>query len=131
MRCRRELREPFDLRRFARSFWISPREHPDFAWAWLTRFLVNLGNAVGLLYLLYFMQDVVGFSSDEAADRVFLLTAIYAADAGDDHRRLRHLERPQRPAQGVRDLVGRRRPAPPRCCSAPARRGRPPRWPRR
>ncbi len=74
----RELREPFDLRRFARSFWISPREYPDFAWAWLTRFLVNLGNAVGLLYLLYFMQDVVGFSSDEAADRVFLLTAIYA-----------------------------------------------------
>ena len=53
--------------------------HPDFAWAWLTRFLVNLGNAVGLLYLLYFMQDVVGYSSDEAADRVFVLTAIYAA----------------------------------------------------
>ena len=74
-----ELREPFDVRRFARSFWISPRLHPDFAWAWLTRFLVNLGNAVGLLYLLYFMQDVIGYSSDEAADRVFVLTAIYAA----------------------------------------------------
>ena len=54
------LREPFDVRRFARSFWISPRLHPDFAWAWLTRFLVNLGNALGLLYLLYFMQDVIG-----------------------------------------------------------------------
>ena len=27
-------------------------------WAWLTRFLVNLGNALGLLYLLYFLQDV-------------------------------------------------------------------------
>ena len=73
------LREPFDVRRFARSFWIPPRLHPDFAWAWLTRFLVNLGNAVGLLYLLYFMQDVIGYSSDEAADRVFVLTAIYAA----------------------------------------------------
>lgn len=72
------LREPFDVRRFAASFWISPRLHPDFAWAWLTRFLVNLGNALGLLYLLYFMQDVVGYSSDDAADRVFLLTAIYA-----------------------------------------------------
>jgi MFS family permease len=70
--------EPFDVRRFAASFWISPRVHPDFAWAWITRFLVNLGNALGLLYLLYFMQDVVGFSSDAAADRVFVLTAIYA-----------------------------------------------------
>lgn len=63
---------------FVRAFWVSPRVHPDFAWAWLTRFLVNLGNALGLLYLLYFMQDVVGFSHDEAPDRVFLLTAIYA-----------------------------------------------------
>jgi MFS family permease len=71
-------REPFDVRRFGASFWISPRRHPDFAWAWITRFLVNLGNALGLLYLLYFLQDVVGFSSDDAADRVFVLTAIYA-----------------------------------------------------
>lgn len=71
-------REPFDAGRFLRSFWISPREHPDFAWAWLTRFLVNLGNALGLLYLLYFLQDVLGFASDQAEDRVFTLTAIYA-----------------------------------------------------
>jgi len=71
-------REPFDAGRFLRSFWIPPREHPDFAWAWLTRFLVNLGNALGLLYLLYFLQDVLGFTSNEAEDRVFTLTAIYA-----------------------------------------------------
>jgi MFS family permease len=64
---------------FAKSFWVSPRAHPDFAWAWLTRFLVNLGNALGLLYLLYYLQDVLGFSSDEAEDRVLLLTATYAA----------------------------------------------------
>ena len=71
-------RPPFDARRFVRSFWIPPRVHPDFAWAWLTRFLVNLGNALGLLYLLYFLQDVVGYSSDESENRVFVLTAIYA-----------------------------------------------------
>jgi MFS family permease len=68
---------PFRWGVFLRSFWISPRLHPDFAWAWLTRFLVNLGNALGLLYLLYFMQDVVGFAKHEADDRVFFLTAIY------------------------------------------------------
>jgi len=72
-------RPPFDARRFLGSFWVSPRRHPDFAWAWLTRFLVNLGNALGLLYLLYFLQDAVGYSSDDAEDRVFVLTAIYAA----------------------------------------------------
>jgi MFS family permease len=73
-----ELREPFDAGRFVRSFWISPREHPDFAWAWITRFLVNLGNALGLLYLLYFLQDVLGLTTEEAEDRVFTLTAVYA-----------------------------------------------------
>ena len=73
-----EFREPFDAGRFVRSFWISPRAHPDFAWAWLTRFLVNLGNALGLLYLLYFLQDVLGYTSDEAENRVLTLTAIYA-----------------------------------------------------
>lgn len=41
------------------GFWISPRRHPDFAWAWGTRFLVQLGNALGTLYLLYFLQDRV------------------------------------------------------------------------
>jgi MFS family permease len=74
-----ERPEPFDWGAFLRSFWVSPRTHPDFAWAWLTRFLVNLGNALGLLYLLYYMQDVIGFDKDEAADRVLVLTATYAA----------------------------------------------------
>ncbi|HEX5088286.1 MAG TPA: MFS transporter [Nocardioides sp.] len=71
-------RPAFSPRAFLASFWISPRAHPDFGWAWLTRFLVNLGNALGLLYLLYFLQDVLGFSSDEAENRVFVLTALYA-----------------------------------------------------
>jgi len=71
-------RPPFSPRSFLASFWIPPRAYPDFGWAWLTRFLVNLGNALGLLYLLYFLQDVLGFSSDEAENRVFVLTAIYA-----------------------------------------------------
>jgi MFS family permease len=49
-----------DRPRFSlRSFWISPRRHPDFAWAWGTRFLVQLGNALGTLYLLYFLKDRV------------------------------------------------------------------------
>lgn len=73
-----ELRPAFAWRPFLRSFWISPRAYPDFGWAWLTRFLVSLGNSLGLLYLLFFLQDVIGYGSDEADDRVFLLTAIYA-----------------------------------------------------
>ncbi len=70
--------EPFDLGRFVRAFWISPREHPDFAWAWITRFLVNLGNYIGTLYLLFYVTDGLGISEDDADDRVLVLTALYA-----------------------------------------------------
>jgi MFS family permease len=70
---------------FARGFWISPRRHPDFGWAWLTRFLISLGNALGTLYLLYFLRDRVEyerlFPGRTAEDGVLVLILIYAAGA--------------------------------------------------
>ena len=68
---------PLEWRAFLRSFWIPPRQHPDFAWAWVTRFLMNLGNALMILYLLYYLKDAVGLTDKEAEDGVFMLTAIY------------------------------------------------------
>ncbi|MFL6120371.1 MFS transporter [Actinophytocola sp.] len=59
-----------------RDFWISPRRFPDFGWAWLTRFLLNLSNSIAIVYLLYFLQDVVGY--DDPDSGVFVLTAVYA-----------------------------------------------------
>lgn len=71
--------------RFARGFWVSPRQHPDFGWAWLTRFLISLGNALGTLYLLYFLRDRVHyeqlFPGRTAEDGVLVLILIYAAGA--------------------------------------------------
>jgi MFS family permease len=68
---------------FARGFWVSPRRHPDFGWAWLTRFLISLGNALGTLYLLYFLRDRVHyeqlFPGRTAEDGVLVLILIYAA----------------------------------------------------
>lgn len=60
-----------------KGFWISPRRFPDFGWAWLTRFLLNLGNSVAIVYLLYFLQDEVGYADPDSG--VFVLTAVYAA----------------------------------------------------
>ena len=62
-------REPFELGRFVRSFWVSPRAHPDFAWAWITRFLMNLGNALLLLYLLYYLKDAVDLTDKRGRGR--------------------------------------------------------------
>jgi MFS family permease len=74
-------REPFSWRRVASHYWISPREYPDFGWAWLTRFLTTLAIAMGTLYLLYFLRDKVHyaqlFPGQTAADGLLILILIY------------------------------------------------------
>jgi len=59
------------------GLWVSPRRYPDFAWAWITRFLVQLGNALGTLYLLYFLTDRVHHPDPEKGLLVLIL--IYTA----------------------------------------------------
>jgi MFS family permease len=58
-----------------RELWISPRRHPDFAWAWCCHFAINLGNAFGTLYLLFFLDDVVHHPSPE--DGLLVMMALY------------------------------------------------------
>jgi MFS family permease len=74
-------REPFSWRRVASSYWLSPRQYPDFGWAWLTRFLASLAIAMGTLYLLYFLRDAVHyprlFPGQTAADGLLILILIY------------------------------------------------------
>ena len=65
------------LRGLVGVFRFSPRANPDFAWAWITRFLVQLGNAMATLYLLYFLRDRVRHSSPE--DALLLLILVYTA----------------------------------------------------
>ena len=54
----------FRLGAFLKSFWLSPRRYPDFAWAWLGRFLLLFGFAAYNTYQVFFMLDRFGF--DEA-----------------------------------------------------------------
>jgi MFS family permease len=75
-----EHREPLSPRKLAGAFWISPRQYPDFAWAWLTRFLVSLAIAMGTLYLLYFLRDKVHLQAADGiapATGLLILIAIY------------------------------------------------------
>jgi MFS family permease len=56
-----EHRAPFTWRGMLRSYWISPKEYPDFGWAWITRFLASLAIAMGTLYLLYFLEGPIHY----------------------------------------------------------------------
>jgi MFS family permease len=59
-----------------RRLWVSPREYPDFAWGWLTHFLVNLGNDLGTLYLLYFLAKAAHYHDPQTG--LLILMALYA-----------------------------------------------------
>lgn len=67
-------RPVWSWRGFLAGFWLSPRRHPDLGWAWLTRFLMNLSNALVLLYLLYYLRDRLHHPDPE--EGVLILTAV-------------------------------------------------------
>jgi MFS family permease len=74
--------DAFSWRKLLGSYWISPREYPDFAWAWITRFLASLAIAMGTLYLLYFLRDKVKLYAHNhipAATGLLILIVIYTA----------------------------------------------------
>jgi MFS family permease len=51
----------FRVGAFLRNFWVDPRKHPDFGWAWLTRFVPVFGYSLGTGYLFYYLQDAVHY----------------------------------------------------------------------
>ena len=71
----RSARAPLTLGGLIASFWISPRQHPDFGWTLTSRVLVNFGNAFGTSLLLYFLQD--GLKVSHAEDVLLVLILIY------------------------------------------------------
>lgn len=62
------------------AFWVNPRQAPDFAWAWISRFMVLFGFAVLITYQVYFVSDVLGATEAEVGGIMFnsmLITAIF------------------------------------------------------
>jgi MFS family permease len=59
------------------TFWVSPRKHPDFAWAWISRFLLVLGSFMFTTFRLNWMLDHLALTAEAAAQVVFLGVLIY------------------------------------------------------
>jgi MFS family permease len=55
--------------------WVSPRAYPDFGWGWAMHFMINLGNGLGTLYLLYFLSDAAHYRDPQTG--LLILMAIY------------------------------------------------------
>jgi MFS family permease len=68
-------RRPWSLGAALGDTWRAPARHPDYAWAFWGRLLVNLGNALGTTYLLYFLTD--GLRVADPAGSLLVLTVVY------------------------------------------------------
>jgi len=66
---------PQSLGAALRAGWAAPTRHPDYAWAFAGRLLVNLGNALGTTYLLYFLTDGLRVADPEGS--LLVLTVVY------------------------------------------------------
>jgi MFS family permease len=66
---------PLSLRALAEAMWVSPRAHPDFAWAFGGRVAVNIGNALGTTYLLYFFTNDLHLKDPDTA--LLYVIAVY------------------------------------------------------
>jgi MFS family permease len=67
------------LGEFLHTFWVSPRKYPDFAWAWISRFMLVLGSFMFSTFRLFWMVDEIGLSPAQAATTVFTGVLIYTA----------------------------------------------------
>ena len=71
-------RRPWSAHELASTFSISPRRRPDFAWAFVSRFLFVTAYAFLVTYQAYYLLDRVHSPEAKVPDRVFIATLVQA-----------------------------------------------------
>jgi MFS family permease len=64
-------------RGFLATFWVNPRRNPDFAWAWISRFLLILGSFMFSTFRFFWMKDEIGLTDSQAAGTIATGVLIY------------------------------------------------------
>lgn len=81
----RTHRVPRSWQAILASYWINPRKHQDFAWAWMCRLFVTMSVLLVTVYMLYIVAGTLGLSEHEAAAKygviigAFLITNMLTA----------------------------------------------------
>jgi MFS family permease len=72
-------RPAWSLREFAGTFYVDPRKSPDFAWAFVSRFLFVMAYAFLVTYLAYYLLERIGSAESDVPDQIFLGTLVQSA----------------------------------------------------
>lgn len=70
---------PWSLRQLVNTFSIDPRRSPDFAWAFVSRFLFVMAYAFLATYQTYYLLDKIGSAEDDIPSQVFLGTLVQSS----------------------------------------------------
>jgi MFS family permease len=69
-------RPPWSLRELVGTFYVSPRRNPDFAWAFLSRFLLVMAYAFLVTYQAYYLLAQAGSTEAQVPHQVYLGTVV-------------------------------------------------------
>jgi MFS family permease len=69
----------WSLREFASIFYVNPRRNPDFAWAFVSRFMFVLAYAFLATYQAYYLLEKIGSAKAEVPQQIFLGTLVQSA----------------------------------------------------
>jgi MFS family permease len=70
---------PWSLRQLLGTYYVSPVRHPDFAWAFASRFLFVMAYAFLVTYQAFYLIEHLGSSVAEVPRQIFLGTLTQAA----------------------------------------------------
>ena len=65
------------LRTLLETFWVHPRRNPDFAWTWISRFLLMLGMFMFISFRLFWVKDKLGLDDAQGTQTIFVGVLIY------------------------------------------------------
>lgn len=72
-------RRGWSLRALIATWYLSPRRNPDFAWAFVSRFLFVLAFALLTTYQVYYLLTLLGAAEADVPHQVFLATLVQSA----------------------------------------------------
>jgi MFS family permease len=69
----------WSLREFASTFYVNPRQNPDFAWAFASRFMFVMAYAFLVTYQAYYLLEKIGSDKADVPQQIFLGTLVQSA----------------------------------------------------
>jgi len=66
----------WSLREFTSTFYVNPRKNPDFAWAFVSRFMFVLAYAFLATYQAYYLLEKIGSAKADVPQQIFLGTLV-------------------------------------------------------